>query len=382
MVLQEVTEIYLCSSWAGHLGWDPSWVLGAGPSCHPGTCTQRVGRHLGSPSPCGYQRSYPSLTGEPDGCSSDNPTRLCLGRVVTRLSGPSAYDFQIRQHPKCDSGSRQSSAVKPGSWRGPCWRRQVPNLHARASLQELYHETCRHVNSPSVRQQLAGLLVRRQRAFAHNHTDLGSFNKIKHEINTNGAAPVREQVRHTPRGFEGEEKCHQEQLQAGVIWHSSDWAAPTVLVRKFDWTVRWCIDYRSLNDCSVKDANPLLRIDMCFDSLGGVRYFSTLELQSGYWQIKVEEADIRKAAFITKYGLFECIKMPFGLCSTPSAFQRCMWSELRFMFILTLSGQCRHLHPLSSKRLHSSKWHYPAYIFYPYEFNMSVVPISTWYKPI
>ena len=200
----------------------------------------------------------------------------CLGRVVTRLSGPSAYDVRIRQHPKWDSGSRQSSVVKPRSWRGPCWRRQVPNFHARASFQELYHETCRHVNSPSMRQRLAGLLVRR-RAFAHNHTDLGSFNKIKHEINTNGAAPVREQVRHIPRGFEGEEKCLQEQLQACVIWPSSDWAAPTVLVRKFDGTVGWCIDYRSLNDC-FKDAYPLPRIDMCFDSLDGVRYFSILDL--------------------------------------------------------------------------------------------------------
>ena len=193
-------------------------------------------------------------------------------------------------------------------------------------LQELYHETCRHVNSPSVRQRLAGLLVRRQRVFARNCTDLGSFTKIKHEINTNGAAPVRERVRRTPRGFEGEEeKCLQEQLQAGVIRPSpTAWAAPTVLVRKSDGTVRWCIDYRSLNDRSVKDAYPLPRIDMCFDSLGGVRYFSTLDLQSGYWQIKVEEADIHKTAFITKYGLFECIKMPFGLCSAPSTFQRCM----------------------------------------------------------
>ena len=157
-------------------------------------------------------------------------------------------------------------------------------------------------------------------------TDLGSFTKIKHEINTNGAAPVCERVRRTPRGFEGEEeKCLQEQLQAGVIRPSSSaWAAPTVLVRKSDGTVRWCIDYRSLNDRSVKDAYPLPRIDMCFDSLSGVRYFSTLDLQSGYWQIKVEEADIHKTAFITKYGLFECIKMPFGLCSAPSTFQRCM----------------------------------------------------------
>ena len=193
-------------------------------------------------------------------------------------------------------------------------------------LQELYQETCHHVTSPSVRQRLAGLLVQRQRAFARNRTDLGSFTKIKHEINTNGAAPVRERVRHTPRGLEGEEeKCLQDHLEAGVNRPSSlAWAAPTILICKSDGTVRWCIDYRRLNDRSVKDAYPLPRIDMCFDSLGGVRHFSTLNLQSGYWQIQVEEADTHKTAFITKYGLIECIKMPFGLCSAPNTFQRCM----------------------------------------------------------
>ena len=220
-----------CSSWAGHLGWDLTWVLGAGTLCHFGTCTQTGGRHFGGPSPCGYQRSYPSPTSEPDGCSSDNPTRLCLGRVVTRLSRPSAYDVRIRQHPKRDSGCRQSSVVKPGSRRGPCWRRQVPDLRARASSRTV-SQNLSPCELPSVRQWLAGLLVRRQRAFARNRTDLGSFNKIKHEINANGAAPVREWVRRTPRGFEGEEeKCFQEQLEAGVIQPSSSaWAAPTVLL--------------------------------------------------------------------------------------------------------------------------------------------------------
>ena len=70
--------------------------------------------------------------------------------------------------------------------------------------------------------------------------DLGNFTGIKHEIKTNGAAPVRERARRTPRGFEGEEeKCLQEQLEAGVIRPSSSvWAAPTVLVRKADGSVR------------------------------------------------------------------------------------------------------------------------------------------------
>lgn len=97
-----------------------------------------------------------------------------------------------------------------------------------------------------------------------------------------------------------------------------------VLVRKKDGIVRWCIDCRKLNDCTRKDAYPLPRIDMCLDCLVGASIFSTMDLQSGYWQIVLEEKDREKSAFITKYGLFENTKMPFGLCTAPSTFQRCM----------------------------------------------------------
>lgn len=97
-----------------------------------------------------------------------------------------------------------------------------------------------------------------------------------------------------------------------------------VLVRKKDGIVRWCIDCRKLNDCTRKDAYPLPRIDMCLDCLVGASIFSTMDLQSGYWQIVLEEKDREKSAFITKYGLFEYTKMPFGLCTAPSTFQRCM----------------------------------------------------------
>ena len=193
-------------------------------------------------------------------------------------------------------------------------------------LHDLYVSAAQGIPDPAVRKQLCEILGRRQGAFAKHKLDVGYFTDICHEINTDFAAPVKERVRPTPRGFEDEErKCLEEQLEAGVIRPSSSpWAAPTVLVRKSDGSVRWCIDYRKLNDRSVKDAYPLPKINMCLDSLGGARFFTTLDLQSGYWQIAMAESDIPKTAFITKYGLYEYTKMPFGLCSAPSTFQRCM----------------------------------------------------------
>ena len=147
-----------------------------------------------------------------------------------------------------------------------------------------------------------------------------------HKINTSFAAPVRQPMRPVPKGFEKEELSHlQEQIQAGVVVPSkSPWASPVVLVRKKDGSVHWCVDYRRVNELSVKDAYPLPRINMCLDCLAEAKLFSTLDLQSGYSQLKMDEHDQEKTVFITKYGLYEYTVMPFGLASAPSTFQRAM----------------------------------------------------------
>ncbi|KAL6463629.1 hypothetical protein MHYP_G00280200 [Metynnis hypsauchen] len=160
----------------------------------------------------------------------------------------------------------------------------------------------------------------------HRDRDLGHFSTVTHRIDTGNAQPVRQATRHTPLGFQAEEAEHlQEMLSSGVVVPStSKWASPVVLVWKKDGGVRWCIDYRKLNDLTLKDAYPLPNIEECLDTLKGATVFSTLDLQSGYWQVEVRKQDRCKTAFITKYGLFEYTLMHFRLCNAPSTFQRAM----------------------------------------------------------
>ena len=104
----------------------------------------------------------------------------------------------------------------------------------------------------------------------------------------------------------------------------SPWSSPVVLVRKKDGSHRFCVDYRRLNSVTKPDTYPLPRIDNLLDQLGKSSYFSTLDLASGFWQIKMHPASQEKTAFCTPHGLFEFKVMPFGLTNAPSVFQRLM----------------------------------------------------------
>ena len=119
-------------------------------------------------------------------------------------------------------------------------------------------------------------------------------------------------------------------MDAGIISRGvSEWASPTVLVRKRDGTVRYCIDLRKVNEVTVKDRYPLPKISECIDALAGCEYFSCLDMANGYYQIKMEGEDRDKTAFVTKYGQFVFNRMPFGLSNAPGTFCRALGLVLR-----------------------------------------------------
>jgi hypothetical protein len=117
----------------------------------------------------------------------------------------------------------------------------------------------------------------------------------------------------------------KELLEKGFIHPSSSpWGAPVIFVPKKDGTQRLCVDYRALNEVTIKNKYALPRTDDLFDQLHGVCLFSKIDLRSGYHQLKVRECDIPKTAFILRYGLYEFIVISFGVTNALAYFMYMM----------------------------------------------------------
>jgi hypothetical protein len=117
----------------------------------------------------------------------------------------------------------------------------------------------------------------------------------------------------------------EELLSKGFIRPSSSpWGAPTLFVDKKDGSRRLCIDYRSLNEVTIKNKFPLPRIEDLFDQMRGPKVFSKIDLRSGYHQLKIRVEDIPKTAFTSRYGLYEFTVMSFGLANAPAYFMYLM----------------------------------------------------------
>ncbi len=197
-------------------------------------------------------------------------------------------------------------------------------------LKKLFDASRENLSEPEQRR-LADVLISFEDVFAKDEFDLGTFSELEHNIDTGNAKPIKQRMRRTPACFVGEEEAHlKKMLEAEVIQEStSEWASSPVLIRKRDGKVRWCIDYRALNDVTVKDVFPLPLVDDCLDTLAGNSWFSKLDANSAYWQVGIKPADRSKTAFHTKYGLYEHVRMGFGLCNAPATYSRVMNLVLR-----------------------------------------------------
>lgn len=141
-----------------------------------------------------------------------------------------------------------------------------------------------------------------------------------------GATPVaKSPYRLAPSKMQELASQLQELSDKGFIRPSvSPWGAPVLFVKKKDGSFRMCIDYRELNKLTIKNRYPLPRIDDLFDQLQGSTCFSKIDLRSGYHQLRIQDEDIPKTAFRTRYGHYEFLVMPFGLTNAPAVFMDLM----------------------------------------------------------
>ena len=180
------------------------------------------------------------------------------------------------------------------------------NSNMPTHMSKMFESSCENLTEEQA-IIFGNLLIDFQNIFAKDDTDLGCFVGVEHHIDTGDAKPIKQPMRRVPLAFTGEEEKHlKKMLDCKVIQPStSEWSSPSVLIRKRDGDIRWCIDFRAINQVTRKDAYPLPLIEQCLDALAGVVYMSTLDMNSGYWQLLLAIADRAKTAFQTKDGLYE-----------------------------------------------------------------------------
>ena len=226
--------------------------------------------------------------------------------------------------------STQSEEYVPNT----CSNKDLPE-----HLKELYLKSSQNLTSEQ-QARLKQLLVNHQNQFSKNSHDLGRTTLLEHHINIiPGTKPIKQQPYRLPlakrRDAENEIKAMAERDL--IEPSTSPWSSPAIIVPKKNGGIRFCIDYRRLNKVTIPDSMPLPRCDDSLDALGGSKWFSTLDLRSGFHQLGLAEESRPYTAFcIPGSGLWQFKVVPFGAMNSPAEFERLMEKVLTGLTYVTL----------------------------------------------
>ncbi|KAK7925002.1 hypothetical protein WMY93_007312 [Mugilogobius chulae] len=204
----------------------------------------------------------------------------------------------------------------------------APNVATCTSLQtsESNQLTFDFTDSPlseEWKERITKKLNSMSEVFALNDLDYGHTTQVKHRIRLSDHTPFKQRPRPIhPSDYEAVRLHLKELKDANIIRESeSPFASPIVVVKKKNGSIRLCVDYRKLNSQTIKDAYALPNIEEAFSALSGSRWFSIMDLKSGYYQVEVEEQDKDKTAFVTPMGFWEFNRMPQGVTTLPVLFK-------------------------------------------------------------
>ena len=233
-------------------------------------------------------------------CSMEIPTKAVVGQVVPDNHVP------LVVHPTRTTNETCNKASKG-------WILEALDLQGLTEWPE------------SEQKQARELLLKWEHLFVHSDLDLSKPVLIKLKIQLTDQTPFKDHYQCIPLHMYDDVRAHiQEMLDIGTIHKShSLWASTVVLFWKKDGGLRFYIYLRKLNNQTVKDAYLLPQIDKTLDSLQGSQWLSSLDLKSGYWQVKMDEESKPLTAFtVGPLGFYECKRMPFRLTNAPATFQR------------------------------------------------------------
>ena len=169
-------------------------------------------------------------------------------------------------------------------------------------------------------------LLKNKQVFAVHSADLGSYKGYEHTINTSDHPPISQRPYRVPYALKEEVRRQITELVDNNILEPthSPWASPVLLVKKPDGTLRLCCDFRKLNAITTYSVFPLPNMESILDQLSNAKYYTTMDMQSGFWQLPMAKQDQAKTAIVTEEGQYKWLRMPMGLSGAPSSYQCAM----------------------------------------------------------